>query len=133
VDTDPHRRPVDTSVKGSVVVRVEPIGVDVVVPEKTSLMRAAEAMGLKWPTVCGGDAECGTCFVSIDEAVAPCLPPVAPKEEQGLQLVPRWKRQQAGVVVRLACQLRPTSNLIVEKRGVRWRQEGGIDSPAISK
>lgn len=103
------------------LVHVEPLGVDVAVRAGTSLMRAAQEQGLHWPTVCGGDAECGTCFVAIPATDAAALPPVSEKEARGLLLLPRWRLEQEGVVHRLACQLRPTSNLIVRKRGVRWR------------
>jgi 2Fe-2S ferredoxin len=104
-----------------VVVRLEPLGVDIPISNGVSLMRAAQDLGLAWPTVCGGDAECGTCFVTMGPADAARLPPASPHEEQALRLIPPRPSQADDDVVRLACQLRPTANIVVRKRGVRWR------------
>ena len=105
----------------TVIVRVEPLGVEIPVPRGSSLMRAAERQGLRWPTVCGGDAECGTCSVTVASADAGALPPPSAKETQTLRLIPPRPTQAGGDVVRLACQLRPTRGLVVWKRGVRPR------------
>jgi 2Fe-2S ferredoxin len=102
-----------------VVVLVEPLGAEVVVVGSESLMRAAEAQGLHWPTVCGGDAECGACFVTVDVVDAAALPPPSENEQRGLSLLPKWRREQQDVIVRLACQLRPIADLTVNKVGVR--------------
>jgi 2Fe-2S ferredoxin len=104
---------------GDALVHVEPLGVEVSVKAGTSLMRAAQEQGLYWPTVCNGDADCGTCFVAISAAEASGLPPISEKEARGLQLLPRWRLEEEGVIIRLACQLRPRRNLVVQKRGVR--------------
>lgn len=112
--------PTDVPCTEHVVVRLEPLGVDIPVRQGCSLMRAAEELGLAWPTVCGGDADCGACFVTIGAADAARLAPASPGEEQALRLVPPRPSQAADDVVRLACQLRPTANIVVRKRGVRW-------------
>ena len=41
-------------------VMVLPVGVVVDATEAEPVMAAARRQGLWWPTVCGGDAECGT-------------------------------------------------------------------------
>ena len=41
------------------VVRVEPAGVDIPVDDGETLMAAAVRAGYRWPTVCGGQAQCG--------------------------------------------------------------------------
>lgn len=105
----------------AVVVRVEPLGVDIAVRRGVSLMRAAEEQGLHWPTVCGGDAECGACFVVIDRDSATALTPASSKETEALRLIPPRPSQTDDDVVRLACQLRPEASIVVRKRGVRRR------------
>lgn len=102
-----------------VVVRLEPLGIDIVVRSGVSLMRAAEEQGLHWPTVCGGDAECGACFVVVDRDSAAALPPASSKEREALRLIPPRPSQTDDDVVRLACQLRPEASIVVRKRGVR--------------
>lgn len=105
----------------AVVIRLEPLGVDISVADGRSLMRAAEEQGLRWPTVCGGDAECGACSVAVSRADASTLPPASDKETQALRLIPPRPSQTPDDVIRLACQLRPPVSITVWKRGVRPR------------
>ncbi len=85
-----------------------------------TLMAAAERSGYRWPTVCGGLAECGTCAVRIVGAAPDGLPPPAAPEADRLATLPDRKlHPDAGF--RLACQLRPAAvdGLVVHKKGVR--------------
>jgi ferredoxin len=93
---------------------VLPLAVVVNVEIGESLMAAAERQGLYWPTVCHGDAECGTCAVVVEEG-AEHLCPCGAKERQTLA-AGRWAGDPRA---RLACQLRLTGPVRVFKRGVR--------------
>jgi 2Fe-2S ferredoxin len=100
-------------------VRVEPAGVDIPVDDGETLMAAAVRAGYRWPTVCGGQAQCGVCVLTV---VSPSdLPAPSPLESGRLAVVPErvlWP----DAVLRLACQLRVESDgLVVFKRGVRKR------------
>ena len=99
------------------VVRVEPAGVDIPVDDGETLMAAAVRAGYRWPTVCGGQAQCGVCVLTV---VSPSdLPAPSPLESGRLAVVPErvlWP----DAVLRLACQLRvEDEGLVVFKRGVR--------------
>ena len=99
------------------VVRVEPAGVDIPVDDGETLMAAAVRAGYRWPTVCGGQAQCGVCVLTV---VSPSeLPPPSPLEAGRLAVVPE-RILDPSAVLRLACQLRVEADgLVVFKRGVR--------------
>ena len=88
-----------------------PIGADIEVPEGESLLSAAQRAGFKWPTVCGGRAECTVCFVMV-ESGWPGLP-TRPERERLMEV------GRDDPAVRLAFQLHPESDLVVRKLGVR--------------
>jgi ferredoxin, 2Fe-2S len=99
-------------------VRIEPAGVDIAVDEGESLMAAAVRAGYRWPTVCGGQAQCGVCVLTVVSS-PDALPPPSPLEAGRLAVVPErvlWPDAE----LRLACQLRIDSDgLVAFKRGVR--------------
>lgn len=103
-----------------VTVRVEPAGLDVEVGDGQSVMAAAEAQGLFWPTACHGLAECQTCFFEVVDGHGHLEPP-GPLEAAALaQFAGRsW---YGDTVVRLACQTRVTGPVTVRKPGVRSRR-----------
>lgn len=98
-------------------VRVEPLGVEIGVADGESLLAAARRQGLIWPSVCGGKADCATCYVRLlaghdhvsdgEEKERTCL-----LHNRGIDL-------GAGTGVRLACQLRVRGDVTVRKLGVR--------------
>jgi 2Fe-2S ferredoxin len=97
-------------------VRVEPLGVAIDVDPEESLMKAVTRSGYRWPSVCGGLAECGTCVVEILEAPPRLLTPGSDLEAQRLQTVPE-RRLHPEAVFRLACQFQPGSaHVVVRKR-----------------
>jgi ferredoxin, 2Fe-2S len=99
-------------------VRVEPAGVDIVVDAGETLMAAAVRAGYRWPTVCGGQAECGVCVLSVVSSGFELAPP-SPLEAGRLATVPE-RVLSSDAVLRLACQLRVDGDgLVVFKRGVR--------------
>src|SRR5436190_23819979 len=69
-----------------------------------SLLEALREAGIPHASVCGGRARCTTCRVRIEQS-AGALPPPEPIEAQALT------RIGAGNDVRLACQLRPATEL----------------------
>jgi len=102
-----------------VTVRVEPSGIELDVAPGETVMAAAVRSGYRWPTVCGGLAECGTCVLAVVTAPATGLPSPGPVEAGRLATVPE-RRLAADGEWRLACQLRVDApGLVVRKRGVR--------------
>jgi len=97
---------------------VEPAGIDLSVEDGETVMAAAVRSGYRWPTVCGGQAQCGVCVLTVESAPDALAPP-SPLEAGRLAVVPErvlWP----DAVLRLACQLRvEDEGLVVFKRGVR--------------
>ena len=100
----------------TVTVRVEPSGITLDVREGETVMAAARRAGYRWPTICGGLADCGACALeALDGADA--LPP--PTTVEGLRLEALVERRRhPDRTWRLACQLVPTGDLVVRKTGV---------------
>jgi adenylate cyclase len=73
-------------------------------PAGHSLLEALRDAGIPHASVCGGRARCTTCRVRVEHSAGP-LPPPEPLEADAL------RRISAGNDVRLACQLRPTTNV----------------------
>jgi ferredoxin len=99
-------------------VTVLPLGVVVDVMETEPLMAAALRQGLWWPTICGGDAECGSCWVIVEEGAAQCGR-MGERERARLALGMKANEPRA----RLACQLRVSGPVTVNRRSVRWATE----------
>jgi len=100
-----------------VTVHIEPCGVDVEVGHGQSVMAAAEGLGLFWPTVCHGLAECHTCFFEVIEGAEHLEPPDRP-ERTALQSF-AGRSWYEGRTIRLACQARVRGSVTVRKPGVR--------------
>lgn len=97
-------------------VRVEPAGIDLDVESGETVMGAAVRAGYRWPTVCGGQGTCRTCFFEVIDGAAN-LSPVAALEREGLDSL---GPAPGGAERRLACQARVTGwTVTVRKRGVR--------------
>lgn len=103
-------------------VRVEPIGVDLEVRSDETVMAAALRVGLTWPTLCNGKAECAVCALKIVEG----LPEAVERGEREQDALRRFKgiTGQQKPDVRLACQLQACGALVVRKPGVR--QPGAV-------
>jgi 2Fe-2S ferredoxin len=100
----------------TVRVRVEPAGIDLDVHEGEPIMAAASRLGYWWPTVCGGQAECGVCALEVMAAGGE-LPVPSTLEAERLATLPE-RRLRPESEFRLACQLRAVNGLVVRKRGV---------------
>lgn len=96
-------------------VTVEPKGLVFDAPSDRSLMDAAVAAGIRWPTVCGGKAICLTCYVVVRDG-ADRLSPQSTKEHDALDKV---RRRHPSETVRLACQTRVEGDVTVFCRGAR--------------
>ncbi|WP_449351030.1 2Fe-2S iron-sulfur cluster-binding protein [Streptomyces shaanxiensis] len=55
-------------------VAVRPLGVELEVLDGEDLFTAAQRLGYRWPTLCGGKGTCRTCFVQVDEGAENCSP-----------------------------------------------------------
>ena len=100
-------------------VRVEPSGIEFDVRKGETIMGAATRSGFRWPTVCGGQADCGVCVLEIVDSPVP-LPPPSVIERERLVVLPETRRGPE-LNYRLACQLRPNAAaevLVIRKRGV---------------
>ncbi len=86
-----------------------------------TLLSAAQRLGYTWPTVCGGEGQCRTCYAIIEEGEE-ALSPVTPLEEEGLEALAIVARR-SGKPVRLACQAVATGDVVVQRTGVRLTQE----------
>jgi len=98
-------------------VRVEPGEVELEVAEGETLLQAAHRQGYYWPTVCGGDGECGACRCDLASGAEAALP----AEEPEVRLLERIGVPTADGRSRLACRLRFTGPAVVTKRAVRRR------------
>ncbi len=94
-------------------VRVEPDGYVIPVSEGESLIEAAWRQGYHWPTTCFGQAQCTACHVEIVSGGENAAPTTT-DEAEALRLIPH-----RGRVLRLACRMRVTGDVVVHKRGVR--------------
>jgi 2Fe-2S ferredoxin len=101
---------------GTWTVRIEPLGVDVMLRAGQTVMEAAQAAGFRWPTVCRGQGDCLVCRMEILNGPAED-PPLTRREREALE-TGRLGRF-GGPPVRLACQLCPVSDMTVRKAGVR--------------
>jgi ferredoxin len=69
-----------------------------------TLLEAAIAAGWRWPSVCGGLAECGTCAFAVEDG-GESLTPIDPREQARLDALPS-RRTFPDRSWRLACQAR---------------------------
>ena len=100
----------------SVTVRVEPSSITLHVRDGETVMAAARRAGYRWPTICGGLAECGACALEVVEGGA-ALPAPTTIEAMRLNVLVE-RRRYPDRTYRLACQLVPTAELVVHKTGV---------------
>jgi 2Fe-2S ferredoxin len=97
-------------------VRVEPAGIELTAEPGETVMAAAVRSGYRWPTVCGGLADCGVCVLEVLAAPEPLVEPGA-EEAARLAVLPEL-RHAPDRNYRLACRLVVVDGLSVRKRGV---------------
>jgi 2Fe-2S ferredoxin len=98
-------------------VHVLPEGIEFDATEGETMMEAAHAAGLYWPTTCGGQGICTSCACSV-ELGADNL------DEMGRGELKTLREEMGETTVRarrlrLACQARVHGDVTVTKRGVR--------------
>jgi 2Fe-2S ferredoxin len=103
--------------QGDHLVTVRPSGVSFAVTSGETVFAAAARAGLLWPTICGGNGNCGTCCSQIIDGRDGCLP-IGEHEFETLSTVLRAPTDGSR---RLVCQLRIETDVTVQRRGVRPR------------
>lgn len=99
------------------IVVVRPSGVAFELADGEPLLRAAERYGYRWPTLCGGQGTCRTCFVQVEDGESDCSQ-IGQLEREGIEAL----RRPVDGRTRLACQLTVAGGPVtVIKRGVRRR------------
>src|SRR5579862_4378091 len=95
---------------------IQPLGIIIEAAAGASIMEAAHAYGLYWPTTCGGHGECTTCA-----AIILC-------GAEHLSEMGRFERRSLSEgrgasslrqALRLCCQARVYGDIEVQKPGVR--------------
>jgi ferredoxin len=101
--------------KEDYLVTVQPSGVRFAVGTGETVFAAAGRAGLRWPTICGGNGNCGTCCSQIIEGQDGCSP-IGEHEFETLSTVLRAPTDGSR---RLVCQLQIKTDVTVQRRGVR--------------
>jgi len=96
------------------LVRVLPADAALEVDAGESLMAAAGRQGWFWPTVCGGNGECGTCWAVVDSGAEHCS---AMEDAERATLRKGMKANEPRA--RLACQVRVSGPVVVTRRSVK--------------
>ncbi|MGE2729952.1 2Fe-2S iron-sulfur cluster-binding protein [Mycolicibacterium vaccae] len=104
-------------------VTVQPSGITFDADDGQTVMAAALAAGLRWPTVCGGQGNCLVCHVEVVEGPERLAPPSDEETRAVRGLL--GDRGGRGEHVRLACQAGVHGDVVVLKRGVRRRRTDG--------
>ncbi len=113
------------------VVRIAYPGRSVTVPRGWSVLEASRSHGIAHPSMCGGRGRCSTCRVRVVAGAAHC--PAAENDE---------RRTLGGIAapqgVRLACQLRPSGDILVEivlriEEGAGWTAPSPRPPPTESE
>ena len=98
-------------------IRIVPLDREIDAQAGQTIMAAALASGLYWPTTCGGQAICTTCMCRV-EAGAENLDDIG-RGELRTMTEERSEAMVRGNHLRLACQARVSGDVTVNKRGVR--------------
>ncbi|KAA0120624.1 2Fe-2S iron-sulfur cluster-binding protein [Mycolicibacterium sp. P9-22] len=100
-------------------VTVQPAGITLRVQPGETVFHAAQAAGVRWPTVCGGQGSCRLCFMLVERGQEN-LAEIGAWEAEGLEQL-----GSVGTDTRLACQARVHGDVTVTKRGVRRSAPAG--------
>lgn len=98
-------------------ITIQPLDRTIEAEEGATIMEAAWAHGLYWPTTCGGQGICTSCACAIEEGTEN-LEPLGRSERKTLS-AERGEAALRDGRLRLACQARVRGDLVVNKRGVR--------------
>jgi len=99
------------------IVTVLPSGITIDAAKGSSIMEAAWARGLYWPTTCGGQGICTSCVCVVEEGEA-SLDEMGRGERK--RLIEEFGEPNVNQRrLRLACQARVRGDVTVRKSGVR--------------
>ena len=98
-------------------VTIQPLNLTLEAEDGATIMEAAWAYGLYWPTTCGAQGICTSCACTIDEGAAN-LDPLGRTERKTLA-EERGEAALRNGTLRLACQARVRGDIVVTKPGVR--------------
>ncbi len=107
-------------------VTIQPLNRTIEAEEGQTIMEAAWADGLYWPTTCGGEGICTSCACTIEEG-AENLDELGRSERKTLS----EERGEAALrdgTLRLACQARVRGDVAVKKAGVRSARPSALSS-----
>ena len=99
-------------------VRVEPGGAEFEIRSGQTVFQAAEESGIRWPTVCFGQARCTACALTVVAGHENAVP-MGPEEAGVLKQMASRKRRTSLRDVRLGCRMTVCGDVVVEKRGVK--------------
>jgi len=95
-------------------VTVLPAGITFAVRAGETVFHAATRHGLRWPSLCGGDCECGICYMVVEGDPAALS---ARSADETARLATGMKANEPRA--RLACRTRVTGQVTVRRKGVR--------------
>lgn len=95
-------------------IRVLPADVSFDVDDGESVFQAAQRHGIRWPSVCNGDCECGICYMVVEDG-ADNVCPRTRAEADRLSLGMKANEPRA----RLACRSKLVGDVTVVRRGVK--------------
>lgn len=100
-------------IQGGYRLRVEPAGVDISVTSQQTVLEAAQAAGMRWPTVCNGGGVCMTCHFIIRGAEEHfSSQPESDNVKKALGMIRRRYGDTPADHVRLACQTTLTGDAV---------------------
>lgn len=102
------------------VVLVQPSGIELAVEAGQTILNAAKAQGLIWPTLCKGDARCTRCYFEVI-AGEEFLTPMTERERSVLARIRGDGAPIPGE--RLACCTSVSGDIEVKRPGVCWESE----------
>ena len=98
---------------------IMPLGVTIDGQEGETVMEAAIASGLYWPTTCGGQGICASCTCQIEHG-GDDLDAMGRSERR--RLSEEFSEERVDRMrLRLACQARLRGDILVTKKGVKGR------------
>ncbi len=97
---------------------MEPAGIDLDVPPGQTVFEAALAAGVKWPTICFGQARCTACALTIVDGHHNAGP-VESEERDVLRQMAGRRRRSAMRDTRIACRMTVLGPVTVDKRGAK--------------
>jgi ferredoxin, 2Fe-2S len=105
-----------------------PAGIELTTCAGETVFAAADRLGYRWPTLCGGNGTCRVCAVEVRTG-AEFLSSMSTAETEAVRHLSR-----NGSLMRLACQLRIHGPVTLRKFGVRRGSDdliGSNDTEAV--